>query len=177
MTAIASTFRPSFTEVEAPRSTRAKNSTRVRNSDLEFSGATVFEVNVARQWRYLQNELSSLAKYDDDWDGMDSAAPPHKLVANALAFLEEIKQNNYSNPPTEALLGPNGTIAIEWRYGTAKLQAEISSSATIDWFELVPGQPLSHLRKHLRAQSTGGDADWTSVKEVEDAAAASASAL
>jgi hypothetical protein len=85
-------------------------------------------------WRKVILALESLRSLQDNWDGLDAAAPSPGIVDSAVELASRLAQTEMS-PPTTAVPTPAGTILFAWE-GSEYLELEICSPCRAEWMHV-----------------------------------------
>jgi hypothetical protein len=94
------------------------------------------------QWDRILEELLRLGSLGDDWDGQGARALDPANVAQASAWVREMRRWHRAMSPTRVLPGTLGEVVLEWRGDAYYLAAEISTPSQVEWVLNVPGQPI-----------------------------------
>jgi hypothetical protein len=146
------------------------------NISRSETGAALIDLASQKQWLKVREIIQSYGLYHANWDGLEGEAPSAEVVRNAVAFLTATKTRDLP-PPARASLGPDGSIAIEWRSGGVCYQAEISGSSEITWVEFGPESKPVHWSEYLSQDRRARSGDWGGDPIFEGGVADSASAL
>ncbi len=82
------------------------------------------------QFEMLQNRLSALGEFKENWTGYDVAAPDPKAITKAKQWVSDLfalalAQNRWLDPMASP--DENGAIVFEWQQGSRWLSVTITS--------------------------------------------------
>ena len=106
------------------------------DTDLSFQpqSASAMESAEEAKWREIGEEINGFRSCRNNWDGLGATAPNPDIIDRAIAFIELARERFGDRAPTRATLGPNGSVAIEWRYKSGVCyEAEIDADPEIHW--------------------------------------------
>jgi hypothetical protein len=106
------------------------------DTDLFFQpqSASAMESVEEAKWREIGEEIRGFRSCRNNWDGLGADAPNPDIIDRAITFVELARKLFSDRPPIRAALGPNGTVAIEWRDKSGVCyEAEFDADPEIHW--------------------------------------------
>ena len=100
------------------------------------------EMNQA--WSQRTDDLLSIRRLKDDWDGLGARAPDAQLVDSAIDLLKLLMYQDQLPPPHRIVATPTGTLLLEWQMGPIYLESEITSPYHAEWMLEHPGGRTEH---------------------------------
>jgi hypothetical protein len=109
------------------------------------------DIHAIQTWIEREVDLSTIGKFQHNWDGFDASAPDPVVLDNAITFLRTLREYEPASPPTRAVLSPDGLIAFEWLEGNSFVRAEVEDSNEVEWMFAISGQPTHFSVSRLKA--------------------------
>jgi hypothetical protein len=113
------------------------------------------DIHAIQAWIERELDLSTIGKFQNNWDGFDATAPDPVVVSNAISFLRTLRERQPANPPIRAVISPDGLIAFEWLEGNNFIRAEIENSTEVEWMIAGPDRPTEFEVEYLEAPTAG----------------------
>jgi hypothetical protein len=95
------------------------------------------------RWGRTFEELRSMFRLQDDWDGLDAKAPSTALVASAIEIAEWYRGQGLP-APSRAVAAPDGAVLLEWQAGGCYADVEITHPYHARVMLMVTGRPTQH---------------------------------
>lgn len=95
---------------------------------------------VKARWNRAIRKLYDMLSLEDDWDGMDSDAPPEELVRSAIEFAGCLRDSGALPPPSRVSANPAGSVSFEWQPPGAYTSVEVVAPYHFEWMQVTEGQ-------------------------------------
>jgi hypothetical protein len=96
------------------------------------------DVVASSRWLERENELKTIRRFKNDWDGMGAAAPNPHVIDNAIRFLRKLKQTEDAPAPDSITASPTGSVVLIWNSNDEYVEAEIAVEWIIEWMRETP---------------------------------------